>query len=46
MEIIINGRVNNRVYKEIIIAVINVHIQPDMCLDRRPGFSSLSCNTP
>lgn len=40
MEIIMNGRVNNGVYKEIIIAIINVYIQPDVC------FSSLSCNTP
>lgn len=30
MEMIMNGRVNNRVYKEIITAIINVYIQPNV----------------
>lgn len=46
MEMVMDDRVNNRVYKDIIITIINVYIEPDMCLDRKPGFSSLSCNVP
>lgn len=46
MEMIMNGIVDNRVYKEIITVIISVYIQLDICLDSRPVFSSLYCNTP
>lgn len=30
MGMVMDGRVNNRVYKDIVISIINVYIEPDM----------------
>ena len=46
MEMTMNGEVNNRVYKEIFTTLINVYIQPDICVDSKLVFPSLSYNTP